>query len=498
MGTELNPSLLWAQFRFSIVGPLLSSPPPRGELEARIQRLAETTWRDPITGAERRFSAATITRWYYKALQAPQDPVGALRRAIRKDAGISRVSPRVATVLFALYRQYPHWTYKLHYDNLKAAAEADPTLGPLPSYATVRRFMKSQGLYRRKRLRPSRIPGGVVVVERTEGREVRSFEAEYVGSLWHLDFHHGSRTVLLPGGEWVRPIALGVIDDRSRLGCHVQWYLSETAEVLVHGFSQAVQKRGLPRMVYHDQGSAMKAEEFVEGLLRLGIAQETTLAYSPFQNGKQESFWGPLEGRLVAMLEGVENLTLEFLNTATQAWLELEYNRSLHREIGESPLERFLKGPDVLRPSPSSEELRLAFRLETMRKQRRSDGTISLEGVRYEIPSQYRHFECVCVRYARWDLSLVHLVDPRTGALLARIFPLDRARNADGFRKPLEPQVPQAAESESPLQPGELPPLLRKLLRDYSASGLPPAYLPFDEEDKEKRNPSQEAKGGEA
>lgn len=267
----------------------------------------------------------------------------------------------------------------------------------------------------------------------------------------------------------------------------------------MHGLSQAIQKRGLPRMVYHDQGSAMKAEEFVQGLLRLGIAQETTLPYSPFQNGKQESFWGPLEGRLLAMLEGVENLTLEFLNRATQAWLELEYNRSLHREIGKSPLERFAKGPDVLRPSPSSGDLRLQFRLETTRNQRRSDGTISLEGVRYEVPSPYRHFERVSVRYARWDLSLVHLVDPRTGALLQPIFPLDRARNADGFRRPLAPQGPQIPPGlESPIRPSEHPPLLQKLLRDYSASGLPPAYLPLEEKPREKLHPSEKAKGGEA
>jgi putative transposase len=70
-------------------------------------------------------------------------------------------------------------------------------------------------------------------------REVRSFEVEYVGGLWHLDFHHGSRQVLTREGQWVKPIALAVLDDRSRLACHVQWYLDETTESLVHGFTQA-------------------------------------------------------------------------------------------------------------------------------------------------------------------------------------------------------------------------------------------------------------------
>ncbi len=66
--------------------------------------------------------------------------------------------------------------------------------------------------------------------------------------------------------SWQRPIALGILDDHSRLCCHLQWYLSETAEDLVHGFSQAIQKRGLPRALMTDNGAAMIADEFTEGL----------------------------------------------------------------------------------------------------------------------------------------------------------------------------------------------------------------------------------------
>jgi hypothetical protein len=60
-----------------------------------------------------------------------------------------------------------------------------------------------------------------------------------------------------------------------------------------------------------------------------------------------------------------------------------------------------VQAPDVLRVSPSSESLRDAFRLEVKRSQRHSDGTISLEGVRFEIPARYCHFCDVLVRYAR-------------------------------------------------------------------------------------------------
>jgi putative transposase len=104
--------------------------------------------------------------------------------------------------------------------------------------------------------------------------------------------------VLTGRGEWATPILFGVLDDRSRLACHLQWYLAETAEIIAHGLSQAFQKRGLPRSALSDNGAAMTAIEITQGLTRLGILHETTLPYSPYQNAKQEAFWGPVEGRV--------------------------------------------------------------------------------------------------------------------------------------------------------------------------------------------------------
>jgi putative transposase len=401
-----------------------------------------------------------------------------LRRAVRKDRGKVSLAAAVAERLVLQYRDHQHWSYQLHYDNLAALLKADPTLGPLRSYSTVRRYMQAHGLVRKPRLQTTRYPGEARAERRRQTREIRSYEAEYVGALWHLDFHHGSKKVLTQGGHWLRPIALGILDDHSRLCCHIQWYLSETAEDLVHGLSQAIQKRGLPRALLTDNGSAMVAEEVTEGLLHLGIVHERTLPYSPYQNGKQEAFWGTLEGRLMNMLDGVAELTLEFLNHVTQAWMEIEYNHAAHRETSSSPVERFAQAPDVLRSSPSSESLRDAFRLETKRSQRQSDGTISLEGVRFEIPGRYRHFREVAVRYARWNLGRVDLVDEHSGTILAPIYPLDKSANADGRRAFFEPGDTDVPADESQRKDGQLPPLLKRILEEYSATGMPPAYLP--------------------
>ncbi len=474
---QLTPAL-WARFRFSVVGSLLSSPPARGELKAAIGSLAAKTWTHPVTGRDVRFASKTIERWFYRARHEQDDPVGVLRQAVRKDCGKVSMKPALVAYLAKQYHERRHWTYQLHYDNLKALVKADEKLGPLQSYSTVRRYMVARGMVRKPRLNPKARPGEQLAAQRRERREIRSYEAEYVGSLWHLDFHHGSLKVVTSRGQWERPLALGILDDHSRFGCHLQWYLSETAEDLVHGLSQAIQKCGLPRALMSDNGSAMVADEFTEGLLRLGILHERTLPYSAYQNGKQESFWGNLEGRLMEMLGKLPELTLDFLNQATQAWVEIEYNRSVHREIGCSPATRFVQGKDVLRPSPSSDSLRAAFRMEAKRRQRRSDGTISLAGVRFEIPARYRHFQDVVVRYPRWDLGQVDLVDPREGTVLTRLRPLDRTANADGRRAIIAPQPDEVSATDPSRPEAELPPLLKQILAEYSATGLPPAYLP--------------------
>jgi len=465
----------WARLRFAIIGPLLAAPPQRGKLHKVLLDLSKCSWKHPVDGTDVRFSYATVERWFYIARQA-QDPVAALRRCRRGDAGRARrLSVILIQALEAQYRDHPGWTVQLHYDNLLAQSEADAALKPIPSYGTLRRYLKAQGLHRKQRPRRD-TAGAHQAARRLEQLEVRSYEAEYVHSLWHADFHHGSRQVLLPSGRWVTPLLLGIIDDHSRLVCHLQWYLDETAETLVHGLSQALQKRALPRALMTDNGAAMQAEELRSGLHDLSILHETTLPYSPYQNAKQEVFWATLEGRLMAMLEGMKELTLVQLNDITQAWVEQEYHQSRHSEIGMSPLRRYLDAAQVGRDCPDSATLRRAFRCTVTRRQRRSDGTLSLAGKRFEIPSRYRHLEQPQVRYARWDLRSVDLIDPHTLQILCPLYPLDKTANASGQRRALA--AAETAPAALPQTRDELPALLRKLMADYAATGHPPAYLP--------------------
>jgi hypothetical protein len=184
------------------------------------------------------------------------------------------------------------------------------------------------------------------------------------------------------------------------------------------------------------------------------------------------------------MLQHKRDLTLGFLNEVTQAWVEYEYHRAVHSETGATPLERFIVGPDRGRPCPSPDEFRQVFCAQESRTQRRSDGTLSIDGKRFEVPNPYRHLERVTVRYASWDLTHVWLVDARTNLVLARPYPLDRSRNADGMRRAITP--PPGLSGNDPrdsLEPpvDELAPLLEQYLAQARATHLPPPYLPKDE-----------------
>jgi hypothetical protein len=472
----------WARLRFSIIGGLLASPPSRGQLGAALEQLAVRRYRHPSRADEWiTFGASTIERWFYKAVAAA-DPIAVLARKVRGDAGHDRVmKPDLLKELDAQYRQHRGWSYQLHFDNLAALVEELPDLGPLPSYATVRRRMLKRGWLRRRPLPRNPTPGQILAAERLEKREVRSYEIPTVHGLWHADFHEGRRRVLIGSGTYYIPQMYATLDDCSRVCAHGQWYLSESADTHVHGLGQAILKRGLPYGYMSDKGKAMTALEVENGLARLAVSHATTLGYSPYQNAKQEIFWTQVEGRLMPMLESVDPLTLSFLNRATLAWIELEYNRKRHSELGMPPLDRMLQGPDVSRPAPTSEDLRVAFCRQERRTQRRSDGTISIRRVRFEIPSRYRTLRHVWVRYRSWDLSAAYMVDPRTHKVVTRLHPQDKARNADGRRRALQPLDEATMAEPAPTGGDPLPPLMRRLLAKYAATGLPPAYLPKDE-----------------
>ena len=69
-------------------------------------------------------------------------------------------------------------------------------------------------------------------------------------------------------------------------------------------------------------------------------------------------------------------------------------------------------------------------------------------------------------------------MDPQVGTILAPIYPLDRSANADGHRSLVEPDHGGHPANVEPRANSDLPPLLKRILQEYSATGIPPGYLP--------------------
>ncbi len=82
------------------------------------------------------------------------------------------------------------------------------------------------------------------------------------------------------------------------------------------------------------------------------------------------------------------------------------------------------------------------------------------------------------MRYRIWNLGRAWLVDERTNDPLADIYPQDKIKNNSGLRRTLAPLPGETVLADTDADPH--PPLLRKLLAEYAATGLPPAYIPKD------------------
>ena len=71
------------------------------------------------------------------------------------------------------------------------------------------------------------------------------------------------------------------------------------------------------------------------------------------------------------MLSKVDNLSLDFLNRASLAWVEQEYNRAENEEMKAAPINEYIEVKDVSRPSPDEEKFKFSFTRPETRKQRK-------------------------------------------------------------------------------------------------------------------------------
>ncbi|MDZ7794229.1 MAG: Mu transposase C-terminal domain-containing protein [Spirochaetia bacterium] len=127
--------------------------------------------------------------------------------------------------------------------------------------------------------------------------------------------------------------------------------------------------------------------------------------YQAWAKGKVESVMKTLKQEFQAEAQQAGFVTLEELNTALWAWIDVEYNRRSHSTTGEPPEQRFVNGlPETHRRVEDLQWFENLFLQQDTRKVTKY-GDVKLEGNLYKTTA--RHGTVVEVRYNPFDLKKV-------------------------------------------------------------------------------------------
>lgn len=350
-----------ALFRFGVIAELVGRRDlRRGERERKIRELAGREWEIPGSGRTR-VSRSVIREWL-RRYEASGRKMESLFPKDRCDSGLSRsIDSETELILVNLKRELGEVSLPVI---LKVARQrkllpADFRASPQSVY----RVFERHGLNRKEHSPVDR----------------RRFEVEYPNELWQSDCMHGPK--VLVDGKLRKSYLFAAIDDHSRLIAHAQFYLRENLDSYRDCLIQALEKRGLPRKLYVDNGPAFRSEKLRYACACLGIALVYATPYTPAGKGKIERLWRTVRMQLLPLLPPV--FTLQQLNKRLWQWIDTEYHVRPHGTTGQPPLKRYLAHIELIRPAPKN--LRDTFRTSVIRKVDK-DRSVSLNGKLYEAP----------------------------------------------------------------------------------------------------------------
>ncbi len=135
-----------------------------------------------------------------------------------------------------------------------------------------------------------------------------------------------------------------IVDDHSRLLVHGRFHAVENTRAGQETLRAAIVRRGLPEVLYADQGAPFANHTLARTCAVLGIRLVHSQPYSPEGRGKQERLNRYIRERFIAEAEhaGIEDLAE--LNDRFEAWAEQVANRRIHAETSQTPIARFESG----------------------------------------------------------------------------------------------------------------------------------------------------------
>jgi len=350
-----------ATFRFGVIHDLVGNVElDPGEQEKLIRDKCERKWVIPFSD-KTRITRSTIMRWV-KLYKDSGGKLDSLANRDRTDSGSTRaVDEETGLGLMRVRQELPKAPVARVIEEMKTRGLISPGLTLTPT--TVYRFLKRNGLMDKE-------PSG------PEDR--RRFEAELPNDLWQCDVMHGPMAE--HEGKTRKTYLIALMDDHSRLVPHAEFYLCENVKSFLDAFRQALLKRGLPRKLYTDNGSAFRSHHLEHTAASLGIALIHARPYKPQGKGKIERFFRTVRSDF---LSGFKGATLDEINHCLGLWLNETYHQRKHSSTGQTPFARFTAQMECLRQAPP--DLRDHFRT-TARRRVAKDRTISLDGRVFEAP----------------------------------------------------------------------------------------------------------------
>jgi len=350
-----------AVFRYSVIHEFVGGINMEyGEKQKLLKEKCARKWIIPFS-EKTSISQSTILRW----IRLYEDSGGKLESLYpkgRSDRGQQRsLDKETCLELTQMRHEFPNETVPFILKTMKKR-------GFIPqnkdlSLTTIYRFFHQNNLMRKT----------------TMNKDRRKFEAQMPNDIWQSDVMHGPR--LLIDGKNKKTYLIAFIDDHSRLIVHGCFYTSESTAIFITAFEQALLKRGLPRKLYVDNGSAMKSRLLMYATASLGIALIKATPAQPQGKGKIERVFKTIRSQF---LPGFTGKTLADINQCFEEWLK-EYHERKHSSTGQSPISRFVDNIECVRSAPQN--LKDHFR-KVARRRVNKDRSVVLDRIMYEAPVQ--------------------------------------------------------------------------------------------------------------
>lgn len=261
---------------------------------------------------------------------------------------------------------------------------------------TIYRFLNEQGLSQKQRS-----------AKATDGgrRSFHQFQASASMELVQGDARDGIWLTDADTGKPRKTYLFAWIDDFSRRILAARYFWDEKLPRMEQTFKTMILRWGIPKKCYLDNGSVYVAAQFAFIVAQLSIKKIHHRPYQAWCKGKIEALMKTLKNEFQAEAQQAGFQTLEELNSALWAWIEVQYNRRNHSSTGEPPADRFASGlPAEHRRIEDLTWFEALFLL-------RLDRTVSKYGIVKLCGNQYRttatHGTVVEIRYDPFDLRTI-------------------------------------------------------------------------------------------